>query len=369
MLLNRLSILNYKNIAEATLDFCGGINCFVGNNGVGKTNLLDSVYYLACTKSRTGLMDSLNVRHGEQFFMIQGEFYNESSDNAPVLIQAGYKVGGRKNFKNCGKDYQRLADHIGLIPVVIVSPSDSNLIEDWSDNRRKFIDSVISQYSKEYLFHLIKYNALLSDRNSYLKQETDDEVLYEACEAQMAESGRYIYEARCKFTEEFAKVFKEYYAKISMDKEQVELEYKSHLATGDLKSMLEYSRKLDLIVGHTTKGVHKDDLDMLLGGYSIKKVGSQGQNKSFLLALKFAQFNYLKRITGRTPILLLDDIFDKLDAERVERIVSIVSGDEFGQIFITDTNRDNLDALIKRASGGEYRIFKVTEGEVKDETC
>ncbi len=314
-------------------------------------------------------MDSLNVKHGEQFFMIQGEFSNESSDNAPMLIQAGYKVGGRKNLKNCGKDYQRLADHIGLIPVVIVSPSDSNLIEDWSDNRRKFIDGVISQYSKEYLYHLIKYNTLLADRNSYLKQQSDDEVLYEACEAQMAESGKYIYEARCKFTEEFAKVFAEYYAKISMDKEQVALEYKSHLTTGDLKSMLEYSRKLDLIVGHTTKGVHKDDLDMLLGSYSIKKVGSQGQNKSFLLALKFAQFNYLKRITGCTPILLLDDIFDKLDAGRVEQIIKIVSDDEFGQIFITDTNRDNLDALIKRASGGEYRIFNVTEGAVKDETC
>lgn len=369
MLLNRLSILNYKNIAEATLDFCGGINCFVGNNGVGKTNLLDSVYYLACTKSRSGLMDSQNVRHGESFFMIQGDFSNELTDTDTIQIQVGYKIGGKKNFKNCGKDYQRLADHIGLIPVVIVSPSDSNLIEDWSDNRRRFLDSVISQYSKEYLFHLIKYNALLAERNSYLKQQSDDELLYEACEAQMAESGKVIFEARKQFTEEFAKVFKEYYAKISMDKEQVAIKYKSHLATGDLRQMLEYSRKLDLIVGHTTKGVHKDDLDMLLGGYSIKKVGSQGQNKSFLLALKFAQFNYLKRITGRTPILLLDDIFDKLDAERVERIVSIVSGEEFGQIFITDTNRDNLDALIKRASGGEYRIFKVTEGEVKDETC
>ncbi len=369
MFLNRLSILNYKNIAEASLNFCSGINCFVGNNGVGKTNLLDSVYYLACTKSRSGLMDSQNVRHGEQFFMIQGDFCKEPSDGDVIQIQAGYKMGGRKNFKNCGKDYQRLADHIGLIPVVIVSPSDSNLIEDWSDNRRKFLDSVISQYSKEYLYHLIKYNTLLSDRNSYLKQQSDDEVLYEACEAQMAESGKFIYEARQRFTEEFAVVFKDYYSLISGDKESVELEYKSHLATGDLRQMLEYSRKLDLIVGHTTKGIHKDDLDMLLGGYSIKKVGSQGQNKSFLLALKFAQFNYLKRITGRTPILLLDDIFDKLDAQRVERIVSIVSGDEFGQIFITDTNRDNLDSLIKRTSGGEYRIFNVTEGSVSDETC
>ncbi len=365
MLLNRLSILNYKNIAEASLNFCNGINCFVGNNGVGKTNLLDSIYYLACTKSRSSLTDAQNVRHGEQMFMIDGNFSVEAPVADNITIQAGFKVGSRKSFKNEGKEYQRLADHIGLIPVVIVSPSDSSLISEWSDSRRRFMDSVISQYSKEYLLHLIKYNKLLADRASMLKQQVDDPLMYEVCEKQMTASGQIIYEARKKFVNEFSKVFREYYKRISGDKESVELVYKSHLDDGDFLKQLTYARKVDLILGHTTKGVHKDELEMLLGQYQIKKVGSQGQNKSFLLAMKFAQFEYLKRIIGRTPILLLDDIFDKLDTQRVEQIVKIVSSGEFGQIFITDTNRTNLDALLKRSSNGAFRIFEVSDGAVE----
>ncbi len=365
MTLGTISILNYKNIAEANLEFCNGINCFVGNNGVGKTNLLDAVYYLACTKSRSGLVDSQNVRHCEQFFMLQGVFESDRpAEGDSVSIQMAYKIGGRKSVKNCGKEYQRLADHIGLIPIVIVSPQDSNLISEWSDNRRRFLDSVISQYSKDYLYHLLNYNKWHAQRDTMLKQQSDDPTLYEVCEAQMAESAHVVYEARRQFVEEFAKVFNRYYKLISTDKESVRLIYRSQLESGNYLSQLSLSRKVDLIVGHTTKGVHKDDLDMLLGDYLIKKVGSQGQNKTFLLALKFAQFEYLKKIMGRTPILLLDDIFDKLDAVRVEQIIKIVSGGGFGQIFITDTNRTNLDALLERASGRKFKIFEVIDGKV-----
>lgn len=364
MKLKGISILNYKNIAEANLEYCPGINCFVGKNGVGKTNLLDAVYYLACTKSRSGLPDSMNVRHDEQFFMLQGAFAVDNNADEEILIHAAYKVGGRKSFKNCGKEYQRLADHIGLIPIVIVSPQDSSLISEWSDNRRRFIDSVISQYSKDYLYNILNYKKWQGQRDVMLKQQSDDESLYEVCEMQMASSANYVFEARRKFVSEFSKVFNHYYKLISSDRESVSLIYKSQLETGNYASQIAFARKVDLIVGHTTKGIHKDDIEMMLGDYPIKKVGSQGQNKSFLLALKFAQFEYLKRIIGRTPILLLDDIFDKLDSDRVEQIIKIVSGGEFGQIFITDTNRSNLDALLERASGSDFRIFEVSDGKV-----
>lgn len=366
MLLNKLSILNYKNIAEAQLRFCPGINCFVGNNGAGKTNILDSIYYLACTKSRSGLIDSQVVRHGEQMFMLEGDFTIEAPVEDSIKIQAGYKAGVRKSFRNSGKEYQRLADHIGLIPVVIVSPSDSSLISDFSDNRRRFIDFVISQYSKEYLLHLIKYNKLLQQRNSMLKQQIDDDTMYEVCEAQMAASGNEIYKARKKFVSEFSKVFNAYYKKISDDKESVSIAYKSQLDDGNFEGQLSLARRVDLLLGHTTKGIHKDDLEMMIGEWQIRKVGSQGQNKTFLLSLKFAEFEYLKRITGRTPMLLLDDIFDKLDASRVEQIIRIVSNGEFGQIFITDTNRSNLDILLKRSSSGEFKIFDVVDGVVTE---
>ena len=247
---------------------------------------------------------------------------------------------------------------------MIVSPQDSNLISEWSDNRRRFLDSVISQYSKDYLYHLLNYNKWHAQRDTLLKQQVDDPTLYEVSEAQMAESAQVVYEARRRFVDEFANVFGRYYKLISTDKESVRLIYRSQLDAGNYLSQLELSRRVDLIVGHTTKGIHKDDLDMLLGDYLIKKVGSQGQNKTFLLALKFAQFEYLKKIMGRTPILLLDDIFDKLDAVRVEQIIKIVSGGGFGQIFITDTNRTNLDALLERSSGGEFKIFEVSDGRV-----
>lgn len=364
MVLGKLSILNYKNIAEAQLQFCPGINCFVGNNGVGKTNILDSIYYLACTKSRSGLIDSQVVRHGEQMFMLEGEFSVEAPVTDVITIQAGYKVGGRKSFKNSGKEYQRMADHIGLIPVVVVSPSDSSLISEFSDSRRRFIDFVISQYSKDYLLHIIKYNKLLQQRNSMLKQQIDDATMYEVCEAQMAASGEEIYGARKKFIAEFSKIFCEYYKKISDGSESVSLSYKSQLDDGNFTGQMALARHVDLILGHSTKGIHKDDIDMMMGDWPVKKVGSEGQNKSFLLALKFAQFEYLKRITGRTPILLLDDIFDKLDATRVERIVKIVSGGEFGQIFITDTNRTHLDALLSRSTSGDFNIFEVKDGAI-----
>ena len=365
MILKRISILNYKNLEQVELDFSPKMNCFIGQNGMGKTNLLDAVYYLSFCKSATNPIDSQNMMHHQDFFVIQGFYETESGDIEEIYC--GMKRRQKKLFKRNKKEYTRLSDHIGFIPLVMVSPSDSELISGGSEERRRFMDVVISQYDKEYLEALIRYNKALQQRNTLLKNEqVFDEELMEVWEEMMAASGEVVYRKRCAFIEEFIPIFQTFYSQISQNKEEVGLVYESHAQQGNLVQLLKESRQRDQIMGYSLKGIHKDDLLMQLGDYPIKKEGSQGQNKTYLIALKLAQFDFLRRTGSHTtPLLLLDDIFDKLDASRVEQIVKLVAGDKFGQIFITDTNRDHLDKIMQKIEG-EYKVFSVEDGAIHE---
>ena len=365
MILKRISILNYKNLEQVELDFSPKMNCFIGQNGMGKTNLLDAVYYLSFCKSATNPIDSQNMMHHQDFFVIQGFYETESGDIEEIYC--GMKRRQKKLFKRNKKEYTRLSDHIGFIPLVMVSPSDSELISGGSEERRRFMDVVISQYDKEYLEALIRYNKALQQRNTLLKNEQGfDEELMEVWEVMLAASGEGGYRKRCAFIEEFIPIFQTFYSQISQNKEEVGLVYESHAQQGNLVQLLKESRQRDQIMGYSLKGIHKDDLLMQLGDYPIKKEGSQGQNKTYLIALKLAQFDFLRRTGSHTtPLLLLDDIFDKLDASRVEQIVKLVAGDKFGQIFITDTNRDHLDKIMQKIEG-EYKVFSVEDGAIHE---
>ena len=367
MLLKELNILNYKNIREATLHFSDKINAFVGLNGQGKTNILDAIYYLSFTKSAYNAIDSQNIHHDEDMAMIQGKYY--SADNEEI-ITCGIKRGVKKQFRRGKKDYKRLIDHIGLIPLVMVSPQDSELVVEGSDERRKFMDGVISQYSKSYLEHLTQYNVLLKQRNALLKQYAEQpeqlpDTLMEVLEQQMVSHAMPIYQARVQFIEQFVPYFQQVYSAISNDKELVSLVYKSQLHERDLLESLARTRTRDLILGWTSQGIHKDELEMMLGDYPLKRVGSQGQQKSYLLAMKLGQALYLnaEQILNTQPILLLDDIFDKLDSERVERIIQLVGDERFGQIFITDTDRQHLTKILSQEHF-DANLFQVDNGEV-----
>ncbi len=363
MILKSIAILNYKNVGQAELDLSDKMNCFIGQNGEGKTNLLDAVYFLSFCKSATCAIDSQLVRHGEEFFMLQGRYEHE--DGTPEEIYCGLKMKQKKRFKRNKKEYKRLAEHIGLIPLVMVSPADAALISGGSEERRRFMDLVISQYDREYLDALVRYNKALQQRNVLLKQEEEpDAELMGLWEEMMAREGELIYARRKDYIDRFIPIFQEFYRHISREREEVGLRYTSHCERGPLLDVIRRDRAKDRIMGYSLHGIHKDDLEMTLGGYPIRREGSQGQNKTYLIALKLAQFDFLKRTGSRTtPLLLLDDIFDKLDAERVEQIVRLVAGDNFGQIFITDTNRDHLDRILA-GSELDYKLFHVKDGEV-----
>ena len=365
MILKRISILNYKNLEQVELDFSPKMNCIIGQNGMGKTNLLDAVYYLSFCKSATNAIDSQNVKHNQEFFVIQGSYMTDAGDVEEVYC--GLKRKQKKQFKRNKKEYSRLSDHIGFIPLVMVSPADSELISGGSEERRRFMDVVISQYDKEYLEALIRYNKALMQRNTLLKAEYEpDEELMNVWEEMMAATGEVVFRKRMEFINEFVPTFQSFYSNISQDKEQVNLSYESHAMRGDLLQLIRESRQRDRIMGYSLRGVHKDDLTMQLGEYPIKREGSQGQNKTYLIALKLAQFDFLRRTgSNTTPLLLLDDIFDKLDASRVEQIVKLVAGDRFGQIFITDTNREHLDKILQKVDG-DYKLFGVENGSISE---
>jgi len=377
MILRKLSILNYKNIREAQLELSPKMNCFIGPNGVGKTNVLDAVYYLSFCRSASNPIDSQVIRHEEPFCMLEG-VYSEDAGNSEdaeysEVISVGMKRGQKKHFKRNKKEYRRLSEHIGLIPLVVVSPSDTLLIEGGSEERRRLMDVVISQYDRSYIDHLVRYNNALAQRNTLLKMDGQadsptaqsyDPALMQIWEEQMAEEGEQLYERRKTFVEELTPVFQHYYEQISQHREQVGLRYVSHCQRGPLLDIIQRDRYKDCAVGYSLHGVHRDDLEFSLDGYQMKREGSQGQNKTYVIALKLAQFEFLKRTASQTtPLLLLDDIFDKLDANRVEQIVRLVSGDNFGQIFITDTNRDHLDQILS-TSALDYKIFHVDSGEI-----
>lgn len=361
MTLEHLSIVNYKNIREAELDFSAGVNCLVGNNGMGKTNLLDAIYYLSfCKSSSGGLADHQNIFHDEDFFMLRGRY---DLDGQPTDVHCALRRRGRKQFRRDGKEYPRLSDHIGLLPLVMLTPADSALLQGGSDERRRFMNQVISQFDKTYLNALICYNEALAQRNALLKMDPPltDWSLCRIWEEQMNHYGQQLYEARRQFIESFTPVFQEFHEAISMGRERVGLAYCSHFEQGSLLPLLDEVRGRDLALQYTTRGAHKDDIVMTLDGYPMKQLGSQGQMKTCLVTLKLAQFDFLRRQGHATPILLLDDIFDRLDGDRVEQIVKLVAGNRFGQIFITDTNREHIDRIIG-AVAHDYKLFAVSDG-------
>ena len=358
MILHSISILNYKNIAEASLEFSPKVNCLIGNNGMGKTNILDAIYYLSYCKSSTGQTDSSVITHGASEMLLQGRYTRRDADEH---ISMGMRRGQRKVARRNGKEYKRLSQHIGLLPLVMVSPADSDLIRGAGEERRRLMDVIISQSNSEYLNAIIAYGKALEQRNAMIKKECHDPVLYEAVEHQMAQTASLIHSVRRQWIAQFEPIFMRYYSAIAGDGETVHLSYKSHLNEGTMEQLLEASRQRDFILGHTTRGVHRDDIELLLGDFSMRKTGSQGQCKTYTIALRMAQFEFLKAHTATTPILLLDDIFDKLDASRVENIVKIVSDARFGQIFITDTNRTHLDKIVKQVSGS-YAMYVVDNG-------
>ena len=372
MILNRLSIINYKNIQEATLTLSPKMNCFIGPNGTGKTNLLDAVYYLSFCRSAYTSVDSQVIRHDQDFFVVEGDYTDdrgmlgEDQDELRKLsIYCGMKRGTKKHFKCNKKEYKRLSQHIGLIPLIFVSPADTYLVDGGGEERRRLMDMVISQYDNLYLDALNRYNKALQQRNSLLKMEEEPDLeLMRIWEEQMAAEGEVIYQKRSAFVQELIPVFQQIYQQISDDRESVSLRYVSHGQRGPLLEVIQRDRMKDRAVGYSLHGVHRDDLEMLLGDYPMRREGSQGQLKTFVIAMKLAQFSFLRRTCSQTtPLLLLDDIFDKLDAHRVERIVSLVASKEYGQIFITDTNREHLDKILQ-ANSFDYQLFSVHDGEV-----
>lgn len=363
MILKSLSLYNFKNIREGELTLSPNINCFLGNNGMGKTNLLDAIYYLTFCKSSKNVTDSLNIQHNEEFMMLRGIYTNQTKGDEKE-IYCGVKRGGKKVFKHDGKEYDRLSDHIGEIPLVLINPEDVELVKEGSEVRRRFIDQTLSQFDREYLNAVITYNKCVTSRNVMLRNNQQDPSLYEVIEDQMSYYAHTIYQKRQAFIEQFIPVFNRYYNEISTESESVTLTYQSHLAEGNLAIQLKDTRQRDSIIGYTTHGTHKDELIMNMDNHPVKKLGSQGQVKSYVIALKFAQYNYLKELRKVSPLLLLDDIFDKLDTLRVEKIMDIVSGNNFGQTFITDTNREYLDSIIHKTQGNN-NLYLVEHGTIE----
>lgn len=363
MFLNKITIINYKNIREASPLLSPKMNCLIGHNGEGKTNFLDAVYFLSFCRSTGTNIDSQVIRHDENYLMLEGVYTDENGTQE--TISCGMKRGVKKHFKRNKKEYRRLSMHIGLIPLILISPADTILIDGGSEERRKLMDVVISQYDLSYMEALNRYNKALQQRNTMLKQDEEpDSALMDILEEQMAAEGETVYKKRAEFIDGLVPLFQHYYNSISQQKEEVSLRYVSHCQRGPLLDVIRRDRAKDRAVGYSLHGIHRDDLEMLIGGYPVKREGSQGQIKTFIIAMKLAQFNFLKETCSKTtPILLLDDIFDKLDASRVAQIVKLVSGNDFGQIFLTDTNRTHLDEILKNYAL-DYKIFSVNNGDI-----
>ena len=361
MYLKKLALTNFKNYELNELEFSPKINCFVGNNGVGKTNILDAIHYLSLTKSFFNSIDSISIRHGEDYFIIQGTFVRDGEEDQ---IYCAFQKQKQKLLKRNGKEYQKLSDHVGRYPVVMISPADSALITEGSEDRRKFMNKIISQYSAEYLDSVLRYSKALQQRNKLLKDlntsgKFDIDIL-SVWDAQLVRYGSYVYNERDVLVNELIPVFQEYYSLISSGKESVKLRYRSHLSEGNFSEMLLNSISKDRYLEYTTVGIHKDDLLLEMNDHSVKSLGSQGQQKSYLVALKLAKLDYIKRKAGFSPILLLDDIFDKFDADRVEQIIRLVGNHRFGQIFITDTHQNRLQDILS-SHKTDYKLFNIAE--------
>ncbi len=360
MHLKTLSLVNFKNYEQVDIPLSSKINCFVGENGVGKTNLLDAIHYLSLCKSNLNPVDSQNVRYDQDFLVVQGLFDRKGKEEN---IYCGIRKQKKKQFKRNQKEYSKLSEHIGLIPLVMISPADSILINGGSEERRKFMNGVIAQYSRVYLENLIQYNRALTQRNKLLKDfafsRNFDPQMLEIWDEHLVRYGEPIYEERIRFVNELLPVFNAFHSHVSGDREEVSLTYQAHLQETDFREGLKASMEKDRIVQYTTFGIHKDDLGMDLGSYSLKKSGSQGQQKTFLVALKLAEFEFIRKLTKIPPILLLDDIFDKFDAGRVKHIISLVAENQFGQIFITDTNEQRLQGILQEIPA-EHKVYRIT---------
>jgi len=359
MFIKKISLFNYKNFSEAFFEFDSKINCFVGKNGIGKTNVLDAIYHLAYGKSYFNPLAVQNIKHNEEFFVIDGEF--EKAERNEQIVSS-FKKGQKKILKRNGKPYEKFSDHIGFIPLVIISPADNDLIIEGSETRRKFIDSVISQLDSSYLQELIQYQKIISQRNALLKYfalnhvfETDTLSIYNE---QLNDLGQNIFEKRKQFIDDFLPIFNKHHRAISGSEEKVQLVYESHLFEGTTLQLLEQNLAKDRALQYSSVGIHKDDLAFQIDGFPIKKFGSQGQQKSFLIALKLAQFEFVKKQSGEKPILLFDDIFDKLDETRVSKIVAMVNQEEFGQLFISDTHPERTESIVK-TTHQSYKIFSL----------
>lgn len=360
MIINKLSLINFKSHSEVSFDFSPQINCFVGNNGVGKTNILDALHYLSVGKSFLGNSDLNNIKSEQDFFTIESEIQNEEKED---IIKILHPRESKKIIKKNDKSYDRLADHIGYLPSVMISPYDSNLISDSGESRRKFLDAMISQTDSVYLFDLIQYQKTIQQRNALLKNFAKnryfDKDSLEIYDDPISNFGTRIFEKRKEFVENLNPIVQHYYDIISGGKEKVSVVYESHLSENTFQELLSSSIEKDRVLTYTSKGIHKDDLIFEMNGNSIKKIGSQGQQKSFLVSLKLAQINRIKELTGKSPILLLDDIFDKLDDTRVSQLIELVNKENFGQIFITDTHKERTENVVKRIHE-ESKIFEIS---------
>lgn len=359
MKLTDLNINNFKNITEAQLQFCSSINCLLGNNGMGKSNLLDAIYFLSFCRSFSGQSDKDLIKGDADFMAVQGT-YNRNS--LTEVVNIGMNRGKRKVLKRKGKEYTRLSEHIGVFPLVMVSPRDAFLITGSGEERRRLMDMIISQSDAAYLNDLIRYQHGIEQRNKLLRAGVRDKSLYEAIEYNLSRAALTVNKSRAEWLPGFNRLFSDYYHAVAGDDEQVALTRRTHMSTADhFQTLLDNARAHDQIVGYTSVGLHRDDIEIKINGLDARNTASQGQSKTITIAMRLAQFDYLKQATGITPLLLLDDIFDKLDARRVERIVDIVGQDTFGQIFITDTNREHLDNILRR-NGNERTMWDVENG-------
>lgn len=359
MVIQKLQLIQFKNHSEQTFQFSPQINCFVGNNGAGKTNVLDALHYLSVGKSFLGNTDLNNIRTDEDFFTVEGTVHDGEKEN---IIKVQMPREAKKIIKKNDKTYDRMADHVGFLPSVIISPYDSNLISDSGESRRRFLDAMISQTDSDYLFNLIQYQKTVQQRNALLKSFAKNRYFdmdsLEIYDDPLVKFGTAIFEKRRGFTDSILPLIQSYYEIISKGNEIVTVDYESDLRGNDFKSLLNTNREKDRILTYTSRGIHKDDLIFSMNGGSLKKQGSQGQQKSFLIALKLSQMNRIKELTGKTPILLLDDIFDKLDDTRVSQLIELVNREHFGQIFITDTHKERTESVVKKINE-ESKIFEI----------
>ena len=361
-ILEKIVISDFRNIGLQELEFSPNLNCISGNNGEGKTNLLDAIYYLSMTKSAFASSDRFNFRHGTEEFSLSGTYRMENGLSSRFSIKAALK--GDKKLRRDDKAYDKVSDHIGILPVVMVSPSDISLVSESGEERRRFVNSVLSQMDREYMASMQQYNRLLQQRNRMLKDFNMDRTLLEVIDMRMASVAEPVYQARKRFVEDLLPVVREYYRLLSGDSETVGIEYESELSKASLDMLLEASYERDCAMKYTTSGIQRDDFIFTMNGHPIRRYGSQGQQKSFLVALKFAQYEVMKRNYGFAPVLLLDDVFDKLDMNRISNLLQMVASNEFGQIFITDSNKVRMSGIVDRitsdrayfdTAGGSFR--------------